>query len=503
MIKEWQEALGGRRLLVSGFGKWGGGVYDVTSGRAEALDDLPTAGLAPGGGRLWRVLRAPGERSGTTELLSYDGRGVRTYDRLDRVRDPHDVCWFAGAPHLVSSWDDTVWRVEAGGALTPVWSAPTTGPGGRVPDAWHLNSLVEVGGGLLACGFGRTDRHKGWKAAPESGTGYLVDLRTGRDVIIGLCWPHTPRRTADGWLLCESAIGCLTACAPDGRILRRADLGRFTRGLAVLPGEAGPGPGVPGGAGRAARWPSGAGRWAVVGGNGHRAVDDDRAEVLVVDLATMDVVDRIGLPCIEVYDVVPVANALARGLELGFGANAGRVVDQARAPTLAPDQRPAPARARVALAPARVARPLAALGERLAPEAAGACGLRGRLPTRMTAGTAGVVAVDVVNASPFPLGSVTPKIVRLAARWADADAYADGDIRGGGPPRFGGAPALVNPPVPLPRVVFPGDRVRVTVPLEAPDAPGTYVLRVALRQAGLGWFGVRLEATVAVTPSGS
>jgi hypothetical protein len=162
----------------------------------------------------------------------------------------------------------------------------------------------------------------------------------------------------------------------------------------------------------------------------------------------------------------------------------------------------------VALAPARVARPLATLGERLAPEAAGACGLRGRLPTRMAAGTAGVVAVDVVNASPFPLGSVTPKVVRLAARWADADAYADGDTRGGGPPRSGGrprpggAPALVNPPVPLPRVVFPGERVRVTVPLEAPDAPGTYVLRVALRQAGLGWFGVRLEATVAVTPSG-
>jgi hypothetical protein len=38
----------------------------------------------------------------------------------------------------------------------------------------------------------------------------------------------------------------------------------------------------------------------------------------------------------------------------------------------------------------------------------------------------------------------------------------------------------------------------VEVPLEVPDVPGAYRLRVALRQPGLGWFGVRAEAVVEV-----
>src|SRR5690606_24346093 len=86
----WRDLLGDARVVVSGFGKWGGGLYDLSSGSAEALDDLPTSGIALGGGRLWRVLRAPGEQTSTCELLSYDARGVRSYGRYDAIRDPHD-----------------------------------------------------------------------------------------------------------------------------------------------------------------------------------------------------------------------------------------------------------------------------------------------------------------------------------------------------------------------------------------------------------------------------
>ncbi len=57
---------------------------------------------------------------------------------------------------------------------------------------------------------------------------------------------------------------------------------------------------------------------------------------------------------------------------------------------------------------------------------------------------------------------------------------------------------VVNPPVPLPRLLLPGERAELDVPVEAPEVPGRYELRVALSQRGLGWFGVRLQATVDV-----
>ncbi|HET9612063.1 MAG TPA: hypothetical protein VFP06_20780, partial [Acidimicrobiales bacterium] len=184
----WRDRLGDARVLVSGFGRGGGGLYDVTTGEAEVLDDLPTAGLAIGGGRLWRVLRAPGEQTATCELLSYDARGVRSYQRYDAIRDPHDVCWFDGAPHVSSSWDDAVWRVDPGRddpAL--VWQGST------VPDGWHVNSLVALDGALLVCAFGRFRRHRAWKDGNDARRGFVHDLRTGRDVLTGLSHPHTPR----------------------------------------------------------------------------------------------------------------------------------------------------------------------------------------------------------------------------------------------------------------------------------------------------------------------
>ena len=290
----WRDALGDDRLLVSGFGKWGGGIYDLTGAAPEAFDDVASAGISVGGGRLWRVLRSPGEQTSTCELLSYDARGLRSYRRLDAIRDPHDVCWHEGAVHVSSSWDDTVWRVS-GGAAEPLWRARADA---TVPDAWHVNSLLVVDGVLHVCAFGKFERYKAWKAAPRKDVGFVLDLRTGREVITGLTHPHAPRRRGDRWYVCESTPGRFTELDAAGRVSRQLSVRRFTRGLALIGG------------------------WALVGGNAHRDHDDDRAEVLVVDLETFEIVERIPLPCLEVYDVLVTPAALARGVALGFGANA-------------------------------------------------------------------------------------------------------------------------------------------------------------------------------------
>jgi hypothetical protein len=471
MTGGWQAALGEARVLVSGFGKWGGGLYDLTGGAPEALDDVPTSGLALGGGRLWRVLRAPGEQTSVGELLSYDARGVRSYLRLDAVRDPHDVIWYEGAPHVSSSWDDAVWRIAPGGETTLVWQGST------VPDGWHVNSLVVSGGALHVCAFGRFGRTKGWKSDEEDRAGFVHDLRSGRDVLTGLAHPHTPRRRGDRWYVCESTRGTLTELDAAGTVVRRTAVRRFTRGLAL------------------------AGRYALVGGNAHRDRDDDRGEVVVVDLTRAAVVDRIPMPCLEVYDILLVPPAVIRGVAAGFGANASRAVEQHRTQDRPPDRRPAPDDVAVRLVTPRTAGVLAAAGRRLDPEVARRSGVRGTLPATVVAGSVTSVRVEVVNQTGMPLATVPPRPIKVGARWRRLDAGDAGGRGEPGEPAGHADPGITNPLAPLPRVLPTGMRTAVAVPLEAPDEPGTYEVRIALRQHGLGWFGVRVQGPVVVVPA--
>lgn len=478
----WRPLLGDARVLVSGFGKWGGGLYDVAGAAPEALDDLATSGLALGGGRLWRVLRAPGEQTSTCELLSYDARGVRSYQRYDAIRDPHDVCWYDGTPHISSSWDDAVWRVDGDAPPHLVWQGSAT------CDAWHVNSLVEVDGALHVCAFGRFDRHKGWKAHKGAG-GFVHDLRAGRDVLTGLAHPHTPRRRGRRWYICESTKGTLTELAADGTLRRRARVNRFTRGLAFV------------------------GPYALVGGNAHRERDDDRGEIAVVDLRTMAVVERIPLPCLEVYDIMVVGPGVVRAAAVGFGTNAARGAEQHRSTTRPPERRPTPADVTVYLVSPRTAAALAAMGEVLPPEAARRCGVRGALPPVASAGEVTTWRFEVVNRTDGPLGTVPPRPVTVAARWfrLDGDPGLPVESSRAHPPASGPAMAgsqaepgrepVVNPPAPLGRILPPSARTEVEVPVEVPAAPGRYEVRVALRQPGRGWFGVRVQDDVVVKPA--
>jgi hypothetical protein len=466
--RAWQQALGDDRLLVSGFGKWGGGVYDLTGGRPRALDDVPTSGLSLGDDRTWRVLRAPGEQTATCELLSYDARGLRSYQRLDGIRDPHDVCWHDGAAHVSSSWDGIVWRVAGDGSARPVWR------GGTVPDSWHVNSLQVVDGRLHVCAFGRFDRHKGWKSGDRRGTGFVHDIERGRDVLTGLSHPHAPRWVDDRWYLCESTRGALTELDAGGRVVRRTRIKRFSRGLAVV------------------------GRWVFVGGNAHRKEPHDRGEIVVIDRDDLAIVERIALPCLEVYDIVAVPAELARGLATGFGANPARAVEQHRGTLREVAQRPTAEAARMRLVPPRIARTLARAGQPLDRDDARALRVSGTLPGHVAAGEVRTVAVTVENRSPVAVATVVPKTIRVGARWLPLDALTSdaGDDGDAGGPAHKRALALMTP---LPRLLHPGDAAEAEVILEAPDAPGRYELRVALHQPGRGWFGRRLQHQITVT----
>lgn len=451
---DWQDVLGGDRLLVSGFGKWGGGIYDLTTGTPVALDDIPTSGIGVGGGRLWRVLRAPGEQTSLCELLAYDSRGVRTYQRLDPIRDPHDVCWHDGAVHITSSWDSTVWRLDGDGMLRRAWS------GTGMPDSWHVNSLTVVDGRLHLSAFGRFDRYKAWRTDNGRTTGFVMDLSNGQDVLTGLAHPHNPVWGGDRWYVCESTRGTLTECAPDGRVVRRSRVRRFARGLAL------------------------AGGWAFVGGNAHRKQNDDRADVAIVDLRSFEVIHRIPMPCLEIYDIRLVPPELARAVALGFGSNPARAVEQQRSHGRDDTQRATPEAARVNLVSPRVARRLERSGKVLPSEDASQVRLRGSLPATVVAGEVLALKVTVENGSALALATVPPHPIRVGARWS-----AEGSL-------------VRNPLTPLPELLHPGEVITAEALLEVPDVPGRYEVRVALHQMGLGWFGLRIQGDVDVLAAG-
>jgi hypothetical protein len=247
---------------------------------------------------------------------------------------------------------------------------------------------------------------------------------------------------------------------------------RFTRGLAFV------------------------GPFALVGGNAHRDHDDDRGEIAVVDLRSFEVVERIVMPCLEVYDILTVGAGVVRGAGAGFATNAARAVDQHRAAARPGDRLPAPADAAVRLVTPRAAAALAAAGERLDDDQARRCGLRGPLPATATAGEVTSWTVELVNRSDLPLATVPPRPVKVGARWFRIDDGPDGAVAQAPRP-------VANPMVPIARVVPPRMRTTLHVPIEVPDEPGHYQVRIALRQPGLGWFGVRTEGEVVVQPRGS
>lgn len=451
MREPWWSQLGDRRLVVSGFGMWGGGLYEVTDGVVSAVDDLSTVGLCLGDGAVWRVLRAPGEFTGTCEVLRYDEAGVDRYWRLDAVRDPHDACWHDGALHVVSSWDGSVWRF-AGTQPAVRWA------GGSVPDSWHPNCLTAVDGRLYLSAFGRGDRHKEFNGHDAGPHGFVTDL-DGDDVVRDLVQPHHPRRVDGGWLVCESGPGRLTHVDDAGR-RRHLDIGRYTRGLAVD------------------------GSFAYVGGNAWRGEEQtDRAQVAVVDLGRWCVVDRVGLPCLEVYDVLAVPPALAAGLRAGFATNAFRVAEQAERGERPAAQRPTGDEAGLRLATphqaagvARTARPVP-LDELSGSVAA-------ELPDRVVAGAWTVVRATVRNGSDLAWATVPPHPLGISPRWYALDEPD--------------AEPLVGRSSPLPRPLAPGGRADVEVLVATPERPGRYRLSLTLRQHGVGWFGTRADGSVTV-----
>jgi hypothetical protein len=139
--------------------------------------------------------------------------------------------------------------------------------------------------------FGRFDRHREWAEVNSIGTGFVMNVATGRQVVNGLSSPHHPRLVDGEWIVCNSGTGELLRIGANGEIAAQVLLAGWARGLAVLD------------------------RALLVGeSRGRDEPAGAEATVATVDRASWEVVDRFTVPVREIYDVVLAPAALIGAL---------------------------------------------------------------------------------------------------------------------------------------------------------------------------------------------
>jgi hypothetical protein len=416
-------------LLISCLGEQtGGGLFAYDGKTVEQLDTLSSTGLAVANDRFGRLLWSSGEAGSVGELLLYDEVGVARYFRIDSLREPHDLAWDGEAFVAVSTMSNSIVWLTPSGEISRTWQADGDG------DAWHLNSVFPVDGRLVAAAFGRFSKHREWSDGRAASNGIVFDLATGEDIVTGLSCPHDPRLVDGLWLICNSAQRELIAVEPgSGTVRHRVQLKGWTRGLAVDEDL------------------------LYVGESANRAIPapGELASVAVIDRRTWSVVDRLPLPCQEVFDVIRVPPALALGVRRGFRTNPLRTAEQDQHMLFQ----------EVGARPAR----LWAVGD---PLPASACRVRleATVPETLAAGTIHEFECLVANWGDAILVSAPPNPVHISYRWSEHGEVIEGDRSI------------------LPEALPPGVERTCPFSLRTPETPGDYRLVVTLVQEQVAWF---------------
>jgi acetolactate synthase-1/2/3 large subunit len=425
-----------------------GGVFEIDpgSGAVTQLDPFNSSGMTLAGDRLARLLRPelPSGNLDVGELLVYDERGVERYRRIDRMVAAHDILFLEGEYVVAcTAANELAWLDQAGNPIR-WWRA-----GGGSGDAWHLNSLTEHDGVLVASAFGRFDHPDGWRSHLGDGTGIVFETESGRDLLTGLNAPHHPRFVDGSLVVCNSFQNELLRADPtSGEISDRLALAGFTRGIAV------------------------AADVIYVGESGDRHADAPTgATVAILDRRDWRLLGRVPLPVGEVYELLLVPPALRDAVATGFRTTAERGVQAAQAslilragadPVRSPELDPQDCRVAIA------AEPL----------------------TEISAGGLRSIAVSITNHGPMPLASAPPHPVSLSYRWHDES----------------GRRVAEGPRSELPEPLGPGVARETVISVVAPDQEGSYYLRVSAVQEDVRWFddvddANRWECLVSVVPS--
>ena len=443
-------------MIASAFGEIGsggsgGGLFSIEGSRAERIDPISSMGLAVDGERIARILRCRGQYGAGAEVAIYDHGGVRRYLRLDEAASVHDVAWDGDDLAIVSTWHNAIrWFAPDGRMVREVAFA---GPS----DAWHVNCLTRRDGEWYATMFGPVGAFGG-SSPKRVGAGRIFRVPSGETVVGGLTAPHTPRWLDGLWLVCDSASHEVLAIdEATQRVVRRFACGDFTRGLT---------------------WDE---NFLYVGtSRGHASQDPfKRAAIVVVDRASWTEQARISVPAEAIYDLVFVSPQLHAALRRGFDVNPLRTSEfrQHRILSELGVEQP---------------RTLWPSGEAL-PWDDFRCTIDCTVPPACAAEALLEIPVRLTNRSRSFFTSVPPAPVYVSYKWLD--------------PKTGAflSEARAYRTI-LPRTVFPGESVDLTVRVVVPARTGPTTLRITAIQEGISWFddqdpGSALECGVEIMPA--
>jgi acetolactate synthase-1/2/3 large subunit len=282
-------------LLASGLGEeTGGGLFAHDNGQLEQIDSISTTGLATTRNKLVRLLWSDTSPESPSGMVVYRRDGANQYFAIPEVREPHGVAVDGTGYIVVSTYNNSIVWVSSDGHVIRSWRAPGEG------DSWHLNGITKVGTKLYVSAFGAFAHHREWAEHKTDRSGFVFDLATGHHVLSGLDCPHNAQLIDDCWIVCNSAHGellCFDNTAQ--RIVRRCQLSGWTRGLAsndayFFVGES---------------------------AHRHRSRTEGRAAVAVIDRRSWQVVDRLTLPCSEIYDLAWTSIALIERVKVCTAGN--------------------------------------------------------------------------------------------------------------------------------------------------------------------------------------
>ena len=200
---------------------------------------------------------------------------------------------------------------------------------------------------------------------------------------------------------------------------------------------------------------------------------------MALDRNTWAVVERIPLAAQEIYDLLFVSRSLYGGLRRGFDVNPLRTAEfrQYRLISELGVERP---------------RTLWPSGDPL-PWSDFRCTIACSLPATCTGATVIEVPVRLTNRSESFFTSAPPSPVYVSYKWIDPASGAF----------VTEARAYRSQ---LPRTVFPGEGVDMSVRVVVPAAAGTALLRITAIQEGVSWFDDQdpasaVEFTVEIAPA--
>jgi hypothetical protein len=367
------------------------------------------------------------------ELLVYDAHGVEHYYRIDQLAEPHDITWDGQAFVAVATLTNSILWISPSGTIVRTWQASGNG------DSWHLNSLLVKDGSLFVSAFGRFQNDREWADKLTDGTGFVFNLATGRAILNGLSAPHHPRFVDSAWVVCNSALNeVLQISASHGGMQHRLQLNGWTRGIAISKDL------------------------LFVGESANRFDSETgmTASIAIVSRRNWDLLDRVPLPCREIYDLVLVEPRLLQGIRRGFRTNPLRAAEQDQYAMFR----------HVGIEPIR----LWATGDPLPPEAC-KVKIEADLPTVLEAESVVDVEGTIENRGAAFFVSAPPNPIHISYKWFEADS---------GTP----LPGMEGLRSRLPQAIPPLKAIRCKFKVAAPPTVGNFILRVTLVQESVAWF---------------